>query len=186
MIENLIKKIALFLDRLKIPYMIIGGQAVLLYGRARMTQDIDITLGVDIDYYKAIEKLCNNLQLMILPDKPLKFVKDTKVLPAQDGKTKFRVDFIFSNTVYEKKAIRRAKRVKIKGHLVRFAAIEDLIIHKLFAGRAIDLEDVKEMLVKHMDMVDLKYIKKWLKTFSKLAEAPDTLSNFEHLVKEAK
>lgn len=186
MIENLIKRIALFLDRFKIPYMIIGGQAVLLYGRARMTQDIDITLGVDIDCYKDIEKLCKNLQLKILPDKPLKFVKDTKVLPAQDGKTKFRVDFIFSNTTYEKEAIRRARRVKIKGHPVRFAAIEDLIIHKLFAGRAIDLEDVKGILTKQMDVIDLKYIRKWLREFSKLTETQDLLSNFERLLKKIK
>jgi len=31
-IEKLIKKIGLGLDKAKIPYMIIGGQAVLLYG----------------------------------------------------------------------------------------------------------------------------------------------------------
>ncbi|GAH89718.1 unnamed protein product, partial [marine sediment metagenome] len=32
MIEKLIKKIAQRLDKDKVPYMIIGGQAVLLYG----------------------------------------------------------------------------------------------------------------------------------------------------------
>ncbi|MBU4141204.1 MAG: nucleotidyl transferase AbiEii/AbiGii toxin family protein, partial [Candidatus Omnitrophica bacterium] len=143
MIENLIKKVALFLDHTKIPYIIIGGQAVLLYGRPRMTQDIDITLGVDIDRYEAIDNLCKKLQLKILPDKPIKFVKDTRVLPVEDNKTKLRIDFIFSNTPYEKGAIRHARRVKMKGYPVKFASIEDLIIHKLFAGRAVDLEDVK-------------------------------------------
>ncbi|GAH87084.1 unnamed protein product, partial [marine sediment metagenome] len=29
--------------------MIIGGQAVLLYGEPRLTRDIDVTLGDDID-----------------------------------------------------------------------------------------------------------------------------------------
>ena len=29
--------------------MLIGGQAVLLYGEPRLTRDIDITLGVDVD-----------------------------------------------------------------------------------------------------------------------------------------
>jgi hypothetical protein len=41
-IENLIKKIAQLLDRRNISYMIIGGQAVLLYGRPRLTRDIDL------------------------------------------------------------------------------------------------------------------------------------------------
>ena len=49
MIEKLIKKIARHLDKDKIPYMIIGGQAVLLYGTPRLTRDIDITLGIDTD-----------------------------------------------------------------------------------------------------------------------------------------
>ena len=54
MIEKLIKKTARILDHQKIPYMIIGGQAVLIYGRPRLTRDIDITLGIDTDRY--IEK----------------------------------------------------------------------------------------------------------------------------------
>jgi len=41
MIEKFIKRTAQCLDRQKIPYMIIGGQAVLLYGRPRLTRDID-------------------------------------------------------------------------------------------------------------------------------------------------
>jgi hypothetical protein len=32
------------LNEQNIPYMIIGGQAVLLYGKPRLTRDIDITL----------------------------------------------------------------------------------------------------------------------------------------------
>ena len=48
MFEALIAKIAEELGRAGLPYMIIGGQAVLLYGTVRMTKDIDITLGVDI------------------------------------------------------------------------------------------------------------------------------------------
>jgi len=65
MIEKLIKKTARHLDRQKIPYMIIGGQAVLLYGRPRLTRDIDITLGIDTDKYESIEGVCKKLKLRI-------------------------------------------------------------------------------------------------------------------------
>jgi len=57
-IEKLIKKLAQRLDEDKIPYMIIGGQAVLLYGTPRLTRDIDITLGVDTDKFQLIEGIC--------------------------------------------------------------------------------------------------------------------------------
>ena len=159
MIENLIKQIAYNLDKNQIPYMIIGGQAVLLYGTPRMTRDIDITLGIDTDKYPLIEGICKKIRLKILPKSPKSFVQRTKVLPAEDTKLRLRVDFIFSDTPYERQAINRAARVKIRDYSVRFASVEDLIIHKMFAGRAIDLEDVKNVLIKQQKKVDIKYIK---------------------------
>lgn len=49
MIEELLVTVAQELDKEEIPYMIIGGQAVLVYGIPRLTRDIDITLGLDTD-----------------------------------------------------------------------------------------------------------------------------------------
>ena len=49
MFAEIIARIGAGFVRHRIPYMIIGGQAVLLYGEPRLTRDIDITLGVNID-----------------------------------------------------------------------------------------------------------------------------------------
>lgn len=103
MFEKLIKKIGRHLDEDKIPYMIIGGQAVLLYGTPRLTRDIDIILGIDTDKIPLIKNLCKKLDLKILPKNPENFARDTKVLPAEEMKLKVRVDFIFSFTPYERK-----------------------------------------------------------------------------------
>ena len=46
MFKELITKIGDALNKKSIPYMIIGGQAVLIYGEPRLTRDIDITLGI--------------------------------------------------------------------------------------------------------------------------------------------
>ena len=51
------------------------------------------------------------------------------------------MDFIFSTTPYERQAIARAEPVVLAGVPVPFATAEDLLIHKLFAGRPRDLED---------------------------------------------
>ena len=56
MYQSLILRIADAFNKNGIPYMIVGGQAILLYGEPRMTQDIDITLGFDIDEYEKIKK----------------------------------------------------------------------------------------------------------------------------------
>ena len=138
MIKKLIKKIAQYLDKAKIPYMIIGGQAVLLYGTPRLTRDIDITLGIDTDKFLLIKRVCKQLGLRILPKNPESFARETKVLPAEETKLRIRVDFIFSFTPYEEQAIKRTKKVLMNGYSVKFASCEDVIIHKMFAGRSID------------------------------------------------
>jgi len=184
MIEKLIKKTARQLDRQKIPYMIIGGQAVLLYGRPRLTRDIDITLGIDTDKYELIEGVCKKLKLRILVENPQDFARDTKVLPAEEPDSKVRIDFIFSFTPYEAQAIKNAKQVLIDDYPVKFASCEDLIIHKMVAGRAIDAEDVKSILAKNKNAIDFEYVNKWLSEFGKIAEHEGILERFNSLLKK--
>jgi predicted nucleotidyltransferase len=184
MIEKLIKKTARHLDRQKIPYMIIGGQAVLLYGRPRLTRDIDITLGVDTDKFESIEGVCKKLKLRILVENPKDFARDTKVLPAEDPDSKVRIDFIFSFTPYEEQAIKNAKQVLIDDYPVKFASCEDIIIHKMVAGRAIDEEDVKSILAKNKNAIDFEYVNKWLSEFGKIAEHEGISERFNSLLKK--
>jgi len=184
MIEKLIKKTARHLDRQKIPYMIIGGQAVLLYGRPRLTRDIDITLGIDTDKFELIEGVCKKLKLRILVENPQDFARDTKVLPAEEPDSKVRIDFIFSFTPYEEQAIKNAKQVLIDDYPVKFASCEDLIIHKMVAGRAIDAEDVKSILAKNKNAIDFEYVNKWLSEFGKIAEHEGMLASFNRLLRK--
>lgn len=149
--------------------MIIGGQAVLLYGSPRLTKDIDITLGINVDELQSVIDAVKPAGLKIIPENVVNFVKRTFVLPATDKKTGIRVDFIFSFTPYEKQAIKRARTKLISGTRVRFATVEDVIIHKIFSGRSRDLEDVSAMILKH-PCCDMSYIKKWLVEFDKASE----------------
>ena len=162
--------------------MVIGGQAVLLYGTPRLTRDIDITLGVDTDYFFSIEKICKRLRFKILPRDPQHFTRETKVLPAEETRSKIRVDFIFSFTPYERQAMKRIKKVWIKSYPVKFASPEDVIIHKVFAGRPVDLEDVKNILLKLKARLDMTYIKRWLSKFGESGRK-NLLGNFNRLLK---
>lgn len=164
MFLNLLKKIALELYRSQIPYIVIGGQAVLLYGEPRLTKDIDITLGIGVDELEKVTNIVTRLKLRILVNKVEKFVKDTMVLPTIDEKSGIRVDFIFSFSPYEKQAIERANSIKFGKTDVKFASLEDVVIHKIIAGRARDIEDVKAILLKNPNY-DVKYISRWLRRF---------------------
>ena len=169
MIQKLITKIARHLDKNNIPYMLIGGQAVLLYGMVRLTEDIDITLGIDIDKLSLTKKLLKEIGLVIPKNIDDAFVKKTNVLVGIDKATGIRIDFIFSFTPYEKQALKRARKVRLNNYNVSFASCNDTIIHKIFAGRPRDLEDAGILLKKNMKTLDIAYIKKWLREFSDIA-----------------
>ena len=181
MFQKLLEKIAGAFKRENIPYMIIGGQAVLLYGSPRLTRDIDITIGIDTDQFPLVEKLCQKLKLKMLPQDPQRFAQETHVLPVEETILKVRVDFIFSFTPYERQAMKRAKKVLIDGYSAKFASVEDIVVHKILAGRAIDLEDVKNILLKNRK-IDFKYIKQWLSEFDQLAEQKGILRKFQNLI----
>lgn len=95
MFEQLLTKIAEGLDASGIRYMVIGGQAVLLYGEPRLTKAIDITLGVNLDRLEEVVQLADALLLQPLVE-PGTFTRETLVLPCQDHRSGIRVDFIFS------------------------------------------------------------------------------------------
>ena len=164
MFENLLKKVARELKKTSIPYMVIGGQAVLLYGEPRLTRDIDITLGVGVEGLNKVRGIVGRVGLKILVEKVKEFVEKNMVLPALDKKSGIRVDFIFSFSPYERQAIERGKDVILGRTTVRFASLEDLVIHKVIAGRARDFEDVKSVLLKNPKF-DSAYILRWLKEF---------------------
>jgi len=81
-----------------------------------------------------------------------------------EKESNIRIDFIFSFSSYERQAITRAKEVKLGRTFVRFASLEDVIIHKIVSGRPRDLEDIKSILIKNPNY-DSNYISAWLEEF---------------------
>lgn len=185
MFKELIAKIGQSLNVKSIPYMIIGGQAVILYGEPRLTRDIDITLGIGSDKLQDILNIANDLSLKPLPEDVKCFVEKTMVLPTFHEISGIRVDFIFSFTPYEREAISRVRRVLLNDIEVNFASPEDVIIHKIFSHRPRDLEDVKSILLKNPD-IDKGYIKRWLSEFDRSFIDEGFSNQFEELLKEIK
>jgi len=184
MFKTLLIRIARELSNAGLPYMIIGGQAVLLYGSPRLTRDIDLTLGVSIDEMKKVLETAAHMDLDIIPKDIEAFIKRTFVLPSRDKATGIRIDLIFSFTPYEKQAIARARPILFDETPVMFASMEDVIIHKIFAGRPRDLEDAVAILARN-PVVNGDYIRKWLKEFDRTMETTDFSGKFAELCVQA-
>ncbi len=184
MFERLLADLADALDEEAIPYMVIGGQAVLLYGEPRLTRDVDVTLGLTPDGLDAVLRAAEQIGLTPLVEHPPSFVAETMVLPCGSGSTELRVDFIFSDSEYEREALRRVHRAPVGDTEVRFASREDLLVHKIIAGRPRDIEDVRGILLKASE-VDVDYIQQWLGAFSEALSQP-FLDTFELLYRETR
>ena len=163
MFEAILARIAQHVDAAGLPYMVIGGQAVLLYGEPRLTKDFDVTLGATLDRFPEVLDLVKAIGLEPLVD-PNICTRETMEMPCRDPGTEVRVDLIFSNSAYERQALERARRVSLGGAQVAFASLEDVIVHKVIAGRPRDLEDVKSMLVKN-PAADMTHVRTWLQDF---------------------
>lgn len=108
MYKELISAIARSLDGKGIPYMVIGGQAVLVHGEPRLTRDIDVALGAGPEGMDPVLEAFEVLGREALPEDVRAFVGRTMVLPARHAASGLRVDFVFSPNPYERQAIEHA------------------------------------------------------------------------------
>jgi hypothetical protein len=169
-LTEVLEHIAQALASARIPYMVIGGQAVLVHGEPRLTRDIDVTLGVALDRLAAVVAAAGAAGLKPLVD-PESFTRETMVLPCAHAGTGVRVDLVFSESGYEREAIRRAGNVRVGTTDVRFITPEDLVVHKLLAGRPRDLEDVRS-IVARQPKLDRRHVERSLRDLEAAVELP--------------
>jgi hypothetical protein len=154
----------------RIPCMVIDGMAVLLHGEPRLTRNIDITLGASFDRLGDIVAAAGAAGLKPLVD-PEPFARETMVPPCADATSGVRVDLVLSESPWEQAAIGRAVAVRVGAADVRFVTPEDLVVHKLVAGRPRDLEDVRS-IVARQPRLDRPYVERTLRAFEAALEQP--------------
>ena len=170
MFAELLSRLGDALDRAAIPYMVIGGQAVIVRGDPRLTRDIDVTVGVGTEAIPRLLLLLADLGLAPLPEDPAAFARQTMVIPAADPASGVRVDLILSWTSFEAEAIGRATPVTVDGSTYRVASAADLVVLKIIAGRPRDLDDVRGILVRDPE-IDVALIERWLQAFRESIES---------------
>ncbi len=169
--DRMLGQLARQLDKARVPYMVIGGQAVLEHGRPRLTEDIDLTLGIPPRDLDRLLRAIGELGLTPSRADAREFVNLTHVLPTRQQDSPLRVDFSMTDSPYELQAIARGVDVVIDGVPVRFATAEDLVIHKVIAWRGRDIDDIEGVLLKNPGM-DTAYIRHWLAQFADVLEQP--------------
>jgi hypothetical protein len=161
-----------------IPYVLIGGIALQQWGEPRFTQDIDVTILVDL---KEEERIVKKILSVFSPkiNNALDFALKHRICLVQ-SKEGHNIDISLGIPGYEEEVIRRARDCKIsKTLVVKICSAEDLIIHKAVAGRPRDLSDIEGIIIRQGKSLDTGYIRRWLREFSNILESKEVFKRFE-------
>lgn len=156
--------IELFKD-LRIDYAILGGLALAVWGRERVTKDIDIVINIEEDRLKDLINLLKKSPFSIRSS--LKRIGQSLLIFAtyEDKITGFpiEIDLFIARTEFQKETLKRAKDIEVLGQRLKVVAVEDLILYKLLANRPIDIVDASVLLEENKKGIDKIYLKTWAK-----------------------
>ncbi|MCX8067643.1 MAG: nucleotidyltransferase [Anaerolineae bacterium] len=176
-LENVLRKIAAFLEENGYRYAIVGGIALSHWGVVRATYDIDIKVLVPDLNYSAIRSALR----AAFPERARAHLPPKSLIVSAeiDGVT---VDFLLALPGYEELIIQRAVQRDMGGWTAWICSAEDLIIQKAVSGRPRDWSDVEALLRERCDSLDKVYIEEWLKQFAEALGKPEILANYRQLL----
>ena len=150
------------LSRLHARWYVFGAQAVVLWGRPRLTADIDVTVRMDPEeperLVRALEARGFSLRIGNTPE----FVRRTRVLPFVHATSGMPMDVVLAGPGLEELFLSRAVPVTIGSLVVPVISPEDLVATKILAGRPKDIEDVRGILRERLSTLDLESIRSTL------------------------
>ena len=148
------------LNRLSVPYMVVGSFSSNAYGVARNTQDADFVIETD----QFINRIRDELAPAFVMDPQIGF--ETKLMTTKfrfhHEPTDFRIEvFILSDDPHDRERFARRVKVEQDGFTMYLPTAEDVIIQKLRWGRAKDKLDIADIIDVQADRLDWDHIYRW-------------------------
>jgi len=164
------------------PGAVIGGVAVGLLGRPRVTRDVDALVFLDrAAEWAAFLEEGEQHGFRARRSDALDFARRTRVLLLEHVASGVPVDVSLGSLPFEAELIRRARPVRVGRVAVPVARPEDLVVLKAVAGRPRDQADIESLLDAHPGL-DLARVRRQVREFSEVLELPELLENLERLV----
>jgi Nucleotidyl transferase AbiEii toxin, Type IV TA system len=163
------------LEPFKLPMALMGGLAAAVWKHPRNTRDVDLLVDVrDLSPDELVEALKRA---------GMRPKREPAVLPVGDQRIiqllyqppgtflDIQVDLLLADSAYQQEALTRARPAKLDDeHQIAVLSCEDLIVHKLLAGRIVDRADVAALLRANRAILDQTYLNGWLAQLKLLAD----------------
>jgi hypothetical protein len=157
---------------------VIGGLAVQRWGEPRLTQDVDVTVVVALG---SEGRLLDAALSAFVPrrEDARAFALRYRVLLARAANG-VALDLALGATGFEIESVERASMWGVEpGVELPTCSAEDLIVHKLVAGRPRDAADIDGIVARQRGKLDVARIRQWAEAFAELKEDPDLGRPFE-------
>lgn len=161
--------------------VIIGGVAVSLLARPRLTADVDAVLLASVEELPQILDWASEEGLLPRISDALDFARRYRVLLLCHQESDIYVDISLGILPFEAEMVERSQVRKIGDLSIRIPMPEDLIVLKAVAHRPIDLADIQAIAQSHPSL-DRAYIRRWVTAFAEALEMPELWEEIEPLL----
>ena len=167
-----------------VSWYLFGAQAALLYGSARLTADVDVTVLLgDVSTEALVAALAGEGFELRISDPA--FVAATRVIPVVHRATGFPTDVVLGGPGLEELFLSRASRRSVGGTRIPVVSAEDLIVMKILAGRDKDKEDVRAVVRAGQATLKLDTIRTTIAMLEEALGQSDLMPLFDELLTQA-
>jgi hypothetical protein len=146
---------------------VMGGLALATWKHPRSTQDVDLLLALSEGEVQPVLDLL--VRAGLRPKKALQPISIGQLDVVQflyeppESFIDVQIDLLLAKTEYHRQALGRCVVVQLPDLAMDVAvlACEDLILHKLLAGRIIDRADVVSLLKANQPILEIEYLLRW-------------------------
>lgn len=166
-------------------WYLFGAQAAILYGAARLSADVDVTVALGD---RTIGDLITALDAAGFEGRigePAAFAESNRVLPVAHRPTRMPADVVLAGPGLEERFLARAEARTIEDVTVPVASAPDLVVMKVLAGRPQDLDDAIAVLHVQGEALDVGLARATLRDLERALDRGDLVPTFDRALAAA-
>jgi hypothetical protein len=172
--------------RLGVRWFLFGAQAAILYGVARLSADIDVTVDPGGRSSEDLVGVLAEAGFELGVADVEGFVEATRVLPLVHRRSRIPVDVVLAGPGLEEQFFAGTRERLVGETRVPVVSPEDLVAMKVLAGRPRDLEDVVTILHVRRHDLDVDRVRTTLRLLEGALDRRDLQSELERLMAAAR
>ena len=154
------------LERLRIPYMVVGGFAAIIYGEPRLTVDVDIVVDMQPEHVAPFVASFPIDEYYVNEETVRDALRRRYLFNVIESSTGAKVDLVpLPDDAFTQMALSRRQRLPYdqEGHTAAFISAEDMVLAKLLAYRRTGsdkhLRDARGVLAMQRGHLDLEVLR---------------------------